>query len=99
MTMEPTDDDTIPDGDMLDRLNGWAHRVHVKSENAGRAQARPSKSIVQSRRTLPSTGVISSEKDLDRALQEHPELMTAMPTDRKKIIKGSKKVPNTNCTW
>jgi hypothetical protein len=49
---------------------------------------------VQSRRNLPFTGVISSEKDLDKALQEHPALMTAMPTDRNNIIKGSKKVPN-----
>ena len=32
MTMDPTDDDTIPDGGMLDRLNEWAHTVHVKSE-------------------------------------------------------------------
>ena len=46
MTMDPTDDDTIPDGEMLDRLNGWADRVHVKGENAGRAHARPNKSTV-----------------------------------------------------
>ena len=79
---------------MLDRLTGWAHRVPVKGANAGQARARPNKSIASSRRTLPSTGIISSEREFDRALQRHPELMKAMPTDRKKIIKGSKKVPN-----
>ena len=98
MTLDPTDDDSIPDGDMLDRSNGWAHRVHVKGTNASQARARPDNSIVSHRRTLPSTSVISSEKDLDRALQELPELMSAMPMDRKKIIKGSKNLPDMRCS-
>ena len=45
MTLDSSDDDAIPDGDMLDRLNGWAHKVHVKSENAGRARAGPRKPL------------------------------------------------------
>ena len=70
MTLDPADDETIPDGDTLDRFNGWAHRVNVKGNFAGQARARPNKSIVSSRRNLPPTGIISSERDLDRALQE-----------------------------
>ena len=61
---------------------------------AGQARTRPDKPIVTRRRTLPSTGFISSKKDLDKARQEHPEPMAAMQANRNNIINGSKKIPN-----
>ena len=43
---------------------------------------------------LPAQGIVlKTEQELDNALHSHPCLMTAMPTNRKKMIKASKKAP------
>ena len=33
MALDSSDEDAIPNGDMLDRLNGWAHKVSVKNRD------------------------------------------------------------------
>ena len=84
---------STPSGVVLNRLNSWAHKVHVKSTDAGQIRVRHGKPIVPRNQALPSVGVISSEKDLDKALQERPDEMMAMPRDRENIIKITKKLP------
>ena len=46
---------------------------------------------------LPTHGIeVKTEKELDQALRAHPHLMTAMPTNRKKMMKASKKAPGAH---
>ena len=70
---------------VIGHLNAWAHKVTRSRRNKPKSatQLSPLSDIV-----------ISTAKDLDKALAKFPQLMTAMPTDRKKIMKASKKLPN-----
>ena len=46
---------------------------------------------------FPTHGIeVKNEKELDKALREHPRLMPAMPTNCKKMVKASKKAPGAH---
>ena len=81
----------IPSSSMMNQLNSWAHKVKVRG-SASRHGVRPSTRV--SRSAAQNLPVISSEKDLDKALKAHPHLLSAMPTDRKRIAKASKMTPD-----
>ena len=81
----------IPSSSMMHQLNSWAHKVKVRG-SANRHGVRPSTQV--SRSAAQKLPVISSEKDLDKALKAHPHLLSAMPTDRKRIAKASKMTPD-----
>ena len=90
----------IFDPDTLAQLGTWAHKVNVKSAKISKKQEDRNFEVALREHDkltskLPACGVtISSEKDLDRVLANHPHILAAMPTGRKKIIKASRKMPD-----
>ena len=86
---QPTSDGNM-DQQTMDHLNHWAHKVHVKT--TGRSDSNLVSNKVKPNK-LSKEIEINSERELDRALAQHSHLMAAMPCDRKKILKASKKMP------
>ena len=86
----------------MNHLNAWAHKVKTKVGKMSKKQTdKKFEGDLREHRKLlpriPAGGLsVSSEKELDRALSDHPHLLAAMPENRKRVIKASKKMPDSH---